>query len=108
MHEAYTVDTAGFRALIEAARPVLVCFVADWAPPCREMSPVLDLLADSFYGTLEVVKIDPDQEPLLAAELRIASLPTLLLFVGGAERERLVGIRSFADVEKKLLKYLGA
>ncbi|MEA5038867.1 MAG: thioredoxin family protein [Clostridiaceae bacterium] len=108
MHEAYPVDTAAFRALLENARPVLACFVADWSPPCREMSPMLDLLADGFYGTLEVVRVDPDQEPLLAAELRIASLPTLLLFIGGTERERMVGLRGYADVEKKILKHLGS
>lgn len=106
MHEAYLVDTATFRSLLGGDRPVLVCFVADWAPPCREMSPVLDQLADAFYSTMEVVRIDPDQEPLLAAEMRIASLPTLILFIDGAERERMVGIRNYSDVEKKLLKHL--
>lgn len=107
MHEAYPVDTAAFRTLLEGGRPVLACFVADWAPPCREMSPAIDLLANSFYDTLEAVRIDPDAEPLLAAEMRIASLPTLLLFIGGVERERMVGIRTYGDVEKKILKYLG-
>ena len=106
MHEAQSVTTAAFRALLAGEKPVLAGFTAEWSAPCRTMTPVLDLLADGFYGAAEVVTLDLDAEPLLAAELRIASLPTLLVFVGGEERERMVGLREYDDVEKKLLKYI--
>lgn len=106
IHEAQPADAQAVRTLLAGERPVLLCFVADWAPPCRELAPTLGLLADTYYGTVEIVTVDPDLEPLLANELRIVSLPTMLLYVGGAERERMVGLRSYDDIEKKLNKYL--
>ncbi|MBT8335473.1 MAG: thioredoxin [Gemmatimonadetes bacterium] len=72
--------------------PVLVDFYADWCAPCRMVTPVLDEIALESVGELLVAKVDTDRAQEIAERYGIRSIPTLILFEGGAESERVVGV----------------
>jgi len=78
----------------------LVDFYADWCPPCRQLSPLVEEIAKEYSGKIDVYKVDTDKEQLLAQALGITSLPTLLFIpaegppqgtMGALPRESLIG-----------------
>jgi thioredoxin 1 len=90
-----SLTAAAFDAALLASRlPVLVEVGAEWCPPCRALEPVLGDVAGERRGRLEVVRVDADQNPDVAARFGIMSVPTLLLFAAGELRGRWVGYRS--------------
>ena len=92
--------TENFQAEItKSDKPVLVDFWATWCGPCRRQAPVVEELAEAGY---EVGKVDVDKEPSLAQQYKIMSIPTLLVFKGGKETARFVGLTSKAELEAAL------
>ena len=89
-----TVTEATFdRAVLQARLPVLVDFWAEWCPPCRWLEPVVEELAIEQAGRLLVAKVDADQNPGLVRRYGTLALPSLVVFVDGVERARIVGAR---------------
>jgi thioredoxin 1 len=72
---------------------VLVDFWATWCGPCRMVAPVIDEIATNYAGKVKVVKVDVDEAPELAERYGIASIPTVMLFSGGQESSRWVGVQ---------------
>ena len=92
-------DAMTFDVVIQSsALPVLVDFWAPWCGPCRMMAPELDKLAAAAQAEWLVVKVNSDAVPELTDRLRIRSIPTLALFQGGREIDRVVGARSAEDL----------
>ena len=90
-----SVDEATFAAaVLEAPRPVLVDFGAEWCGPCVAVAPVIRSLALEYADRLTVATVDVDAQPQLAARSGVRSLPTVLLLEGGQVRRVLVGARS--------------
>jgi thioredoxin 1 len=83
--------------VLRAQEPVLVDFYADWCGPCQRLSPILDRVAEQLTSG-RIVKVNVDDSPGLAAQYRVQSIPTMVLFVGGQEVQRLKGIRSEAEL----------
>jgi len=79
------------RTVLGADAPVLVDFYADWCAPCRMVAPFVDELARGYLGRLLVAKVDTDRAPDVSMRYGIRSIPTLIVFSGGAEAERSVG-----------------
>lgn len=69
--------------VLQSELPVLVDFYADWCQPCKVAAPEVQAIADEFAGRAKVVKVDIDQSQRLAAMLRIASVPTFMVFAQG-------------------------
>ena len=89
-----SVTEASFEARVLARSrelPVLVDFWAAWCGPCRAIAPVLERLGHEYAGRAEIVKVDTDAEPGLAARYGVKSLPTLALFVEGKPVDAIVG-----------------
>lgn len=69
--------------VLQADQPVLVDFTATWCGPCRQISPLVDQLADEFEGKFKVTKCDIDESPATAQKFGIRGVPSLYVFKGG-------------------------
>ena len=99
-----TVTDATFKREVSAAgsRPVLVDCWAEWCGPCRMIAPVLDQLAAESGGRYVIAKLNVDENPRTAAEFRVQSIPTLLIFKNGALVDRMVGVQSKQAIAARL------
>jgi thioredoxin 1 len=79
--------------VLRADVPVLVDFYADWCGPCRLLAPALEELAEETQDA-KIVKVNVDDDPDLAAEYQVSSIPTLLVFEDGRVVDRHVGLAS--------------
>ena len=81
------INEAEFHKITKEQPLVLVDFFATWCGPCKMLSPVLEEMAEEMKGEVEIVKVDVDAQPALAASYQIMSVPTMLLFKNGAQME---------------------
>ncbi len=102
------VTDADFADVVEGAASglVLVDFWAPWCVPCEKLTPVVTALAAEHAGTLTVVAMDVDANPVASARHAVLSLPTLILFRGGQEATRITGTASEKKVRKALSPHL--
>ena len=91
---------------LESDIPVLVDFWAVWCGPCRMIAPHLKTIAKDYDGKLKVAKVDTDQNYNTAMKYAIRSIPTLILFKGGEEVERLVGALPKKRILEKVTPHL--
>ena len=82
------------KEVLKSEKPVLVDFYADWCGPCNAMAPVIEELAKELEGKDKVGKINVDENPDIAVEYNVMSIPTLIVFKNGKEEKRLVGLRN--------------
>jgi thioredoxin 1 len=96
-----TFADSGFgQEVLKSEVPVLVDFWAEWCPPCRQMGPVIDLVASQYAGKVKVGKVDIAANNAIAMRYHVRHIPTLLLFKGGQVVEQRVGAVGKSDVEK--------
>ena len=86
--------------------PVFVDFWAEWCGPCRAIGPVLESLADDFDGKVKVVKINVDENGKLATEYNVSAIPSLIIFKGGKEVDRIVGAGTKEVYAEKQMKII--
>jgi thioredoxin 1 len=79
--------------VLGSGTPVLVDFWAEWCVPCHMVSPVVEEIGREKADKLQVAKLNIDDHPAVAQRYGIMSIPTLMLFIDGEERARMVGAR---------------
>jgi thioredoxin 1 len=105
MSMARVVTDDSFEAeVLNSKRPVIVEYWADWCGPCRQVAPVLDSIAADLAGTIDLVKINVDENPETARKYGILHVPTVSVFSGGRVVKQVIGARS----KSSLLREFGA
>lgn len=92
--------------VLASDKPVLVDFWAEWCGPCRMIAPAVEAVAEKFGEQATVVKMNVDENMNVPQQYGIRGIPTLILFKGGEEQERLVGAVSRETMEKLVEKYV--
>ncbi len=91
------------REVLSSPVPVLVEFMSPHCPYCRMLAPVIDQLAARFGGRIKIVRLNIDVNSRMASLFGIQGTPTLLLFKNGKAIDRMVGILSLDEIERRLL-----
>ncbi|MCA9848245.1 MAG: thioredoxin [Dehalococcoidia bacterium] len=101
-HPTDTSDATFESDVINSDVPVLVDFWAPWCGPCRMVAPVVEELSNEYDGKVKFVKLNTDDNPMIASKFGIRSIPTLLVFKGGQVADQVVGFRPKSELAKHL------
>ncbi len=101
-HPADTTDATFDADVLKSEAPVLVDFWAPWCGPCRMVAPIVEELAGEYDGRVKFMKLNTDENPRIASQFGIRSIPTLLVFKGGEIVGQIVGFRPKSDLQKRL------
>ena len=96
-----------FDSIIKENRPIIVDFHAVWCGACKTQSPILKQIADELGERVRVIKIDVDQNQVLANRYRIQSVPTLMIFRNGEIKHQQAGVHSKQQIMSILMNDLG-
>lgn len=93
--------------VLDSDKVVLVDFWAEWCPPCVAMSPVLEKVANALDDTVDVVKVNIEESndnKQLAGESGVQSIPNMVIYKGGKEVDRIIGMTQEGQLSERLTK----
>lgn len=102
----HTSDTSFDTDVLQSDKPVLVDFWAEWCGPCKAIAPVLDELAQTYEGKLQIVKVNVDENRNIPAKYGIRGIPTLMVFKGGELMVTKVGALPKTELSKLVDQHL--
>lgn len=106
MADITAVTDADFdEKVLKADGPVLVDFWAAWCGPCRQLTPILEEIANEKGEKLTIVKMDADANPVTPAQYRVTGLPTMNLYYKGEVVRSLVGVRPKSAILNELSEF---
>jgi thioredoxin 1 len=94
------------KEVLKSDKPVLIDFWAPWCVPCKIVAPHVEKLAEELKGKVVVAKSNVDESPEMATDLSVLNIPTLILFKGGREVARIIGVNSKEAIEAKVREFV--
>jgi len=103
------VNELDFDEMISQSQiPIVVDFWAPWCGPCRTLAPVIEATARKYGSAVRMLKLNVDTSPAISARYNIRGIPTMIVFVKGVEKERIVGIVGEEKIAEVLDRYIDA
>ncbi len=103
MGKEIVVNDGNFeQTVLQAKTPVLVDFWAPWCRPCLMVAPVLEELAEEYSGRVTIAKLNVDQDPKIASQYQVMSIPTMIIFKGGKPLSNIIGFKPKEQLKQDL------
>ena len=103
MGEEIVVNDGNFeQTVLQAETPVLVDFWAPWCRPCLMVAPVLEELAEEYSGRITIAKLNVDQNPKIASQYHVMSIPTMIIFKEGKPISNIIGFKPKEQLKQDL------
>jgi thioredoxin len=104
----HVTDESFQRDVLDSDKPVLVDFWAEWCPPCKMIAPILEQIAQEHGDRLEIVKLNVDENPEVAARYGVLNIPLLNVYVQGEVAKSIVGAKPKRALLNDLREFISA
>ncbi|MEI7656180.1 MAG: thioredoxin [Actinomycetes bacterium] len=105
-HIRYVTDDTFTAEVLQAPLPTLVDYWAEWCGPCRMIAPALEEISNEMAGKVKIVKLNVDENPSIAANYGVSSIPTMNVFQGGEVVKQIIGAKPKAKLLEDLADYI--
>lgn len=105
-HMQDVTDATFEQDVLQSNFPVLIDFWAVWCGPCKMLEPTVAAIAAEYAGKVRVARLNVDESPVTPSRYGVKGIPTLILFQGGEEKERVIGVTSKENIARMIDKHL--